>query len=45
MAAGFLVWLATGHWGADVHSVLIVVAASAIWSLMAGLAQKSLPED
>ena len=45
LAVGFMIWLATGHWGADVHSVLIVVAASAIWSIMAGLAQRSLPDE
>lgn len=45
LAAGFLVWLASGHWGADVHSVLTVVAVSAIWSIMAGLAQRSLPDE
>jgi hypothetical protein len=45
LALAFLVWLATGTWGADVHSVLIVVAASAIWSIMAALAQRGLPEE
>lgn len=45
LALAFLVWLATGIWGADVHSVLVVVAASAIWTGMAALAQRSLPDE
>lgn len=45
VALAFLVWLATGTWGADVHSVLVVVAVSAAWSVVAALSQRSLPEE
>ncbi len=45
VAAGFLAWLATGTWGADVHSVLAVVAASAVWSIVAALGRRGLPEQ
>ncbi|HYC75804.1 hypothetical protein [Brevundimonas sp.] len=44
-AAGFLVWLATGTWGADVHSVLAVVVVAGAWSIVAALAQRSLPDE
>lgn len=44
-AAGFMVWLATGTWGADVHSVLVVVIVAGGWSLVAALAQRSLPDE
>ena len=44
-ALGFFVWLATGTWGADVHSVLAVVAVAGAWSIAAALAQRGLPDE
>lgn len=44
-AIGFLVWLATGTWGADVHSVLAVVVVAGAWSIAAALAQRGLPDE
>ena len=44
-AAGFLAWLATGTWGADVHSVLAVVVVAGAWSIAAALGQRSLAEE
>jgi hypothetical protein len=44
-ALAFLAWLATGTWGADVHSVLAVVVVAGAWSIVAALAQRSLPDD
>ena len=44
-ALAFMVWLATGTWGADVHSVLAVVAVAGAWSIAAALAQRGLPEE
>ena len=44
-ALGFYVWLATGTWGADVHSVLAVVAVAGAWSIAAALAQRFLADE
>jgi hypothetical protein len=44
-AAAFFGWLATGTWGADVHSVLAVVVVAGAWSIVAALAQRSLAEE
>jgi hypothetical protein len=44
-AAGFMAWLATGTWGADVHSVLVVVIVAGAWSIVAALAQRTLPDE
>jgi hypothetical protein len=44
-ALGFMVWLATGTWGADVHSVLAVVVVAGAWSIAAALAQRGLPKE
>lgn len=44
-ALGFLAWLATGTWGADVHSVLAVVVVAGAWSIAAALAQRGHPEE
>lgn len=40
VAAGFLVWLATGLWRPDVHGALIVVLAIGAWSISAGFAMR-----
>lgn len=43
-ALAFMAWLATGTWGADVHSVLAVVVVAGAWTIVAALAQRSLPD-
>lgn len=44
-ALGFMGWLATGTWGADVHSVLAVVVVAGAWSIAAAVAQRGLPDE
>jgi len=40
IAAGFLVWLATGLWLPDVHGALAVVLAIGAWTISAGFAMR-----
>jgi len=43
IAAGFLIWLATGLWRPDVHGALIVVLAIGAWSISVGFAMRNPP--
>lgn len=40
IAAGFLVWLATGLWRPDVHGALVVVLAIGAWTISAAFAMR-----